>query len=427
MYLTIAIAGYSRRLRAWLLISAYCLTVMIPVNSFGATHSLSLGEAITKTLNSNPQLHQFTLGKKVISAERGQNNLKPGYELSAELENVAGTGELSGVENGEITVALSSVIELSDKRQARLAISDAKLYTHELQRQVLTLEILGRLTRNYITVLRIQEELKLAADEEAFAQSLYEVVRSKAERGAASDVEVIRAKTIVSQNRILQHSLNSQLDREKVSLAGFWGDTEIEFSQLTGSLFSFNEARSFASLFEKVKASPAMKVLASDIRLKEMEVNLAQLQDQVDFSWQFGIKRLQESQDSALVFGFSVPLRSKTRNQNRVAESLAERERIAEGRRETIVNLNAQLFSAYSQRSQYVEVVYQLQKHIIPNLNQVLDLTKEAYDKGLLKYQDWIAAQQELLEAKQQLIDAASLALINQSLIEQLTSESLSN
>ena len=56
-----------------------------------------------------------------------------------------------------------------------------------------------------------------------------------------------------------------------------------------------------------------------------------------------------------------------------------------------------------------------------------MDITRDAYDKGRLKYQDWIAAQQELLDAKQQRIETASAALLNQAVIEQLTATALTN
>jgi len=54
-----------------------------------------------------------------------------------------------------------------------------------------------------------------------------------------------------------------------------------------------------------------------------------------------------------------------------------------------------------------------------------LVLTQDAYEKGRYRYQDWIAAQEELLTAKQQLIEAATAAQLSQALIEQLTAEPL--
>ena len=52
-------------------------------------------------------------------------------------------------------------------------------------------------------------------------------------------------------------------------------------------------------------------------------------------------------------------------------------------------------------------------------------LTRQAYENGRYRYQDWIAAQEELLTAKQQHIESATAAQLNQALIEQLIAEPL--
>ncbi|MCG8314176.1 MAG: TolC family protein [Pseudomonadales bacterium] len=411
---------------ARLLLSTCCLLVLFPVTSYATLPSLSLDEAIVKTLKRNPQLHQFTLNKGVIMARHRLSGLKPTYNINIDVENFAGIGDTSGFSNTEFTVSLSSIIELGNKRASRLEVSDAELYSHEIQREVVTLDVLGDLTRYFIEVLTTQEESRLALEGVSLVQSLYVMVKNKTDVGAASDAEVMRAKAALAQANIRRSNLQRKLERQKLNLASFWGETDIEFSRVTGSLFTFGEVQSYASLFEQVKASPAMAVLASQVRLKEMEIKLARSQNRADLNWQFGVKRLQESQDSALVFGVSMPLFSEARNRARTDIALAAREQINAQRDGFLIKLNTQLFAAYSQREQAVDVTHQLQRNVIPQLSKALRLTKEAYDHGRLKYQDWITAQQELLSAKKQLIEAASSVLINQALIEQLTAEPLS-
>lgn len=411
---------------ARLLISTCCLLVLFPVKSFATLPSLNLDEAIAKTLKQNSQLHQFNLNKSIIMAEHNLSGLKPGYDLNVDVENFAGTGEASGVSSAELTVALSSAIELGNKRASRLAVSDAKLYVHEIQRQALTLDVLGNLTRVFIDVLTTQEDSRLALEGVSLAQSLFLMVKTKADHGAASDAEVMRAKATLAQAKIRLSNFQQKMERQRMNLASFWGESDVQFGSVAGSLFTFGEVQSYESLIERVKSSPAMEVLASQVRLKEMEVNLAQSQNRADLSWQFGIKRLQESQDSSLVFGVSMPLFTGARNRGRTDSALAAREQVDAERSVFLIKLNTQLFAAYSQREQSIDVTQQLQRNVIPQLSKALKLTKEAYDRGRLKYQDWIIAQEELLRAKKQLIEAASTALINQTLIEQLTAEPLS-
>jgi len=237
----------------------------------------------------------------------------------------------------------------------------------------------------------------------------------------------MRAKAMFTQSQLRQESVRQKLERQKVSLARYWGDTAISHSELAGDLFAFGSTVNFADLYNKVKTSPAITVFASDMRLKEAEVRLAQTQDQADLNWQFGVKRLEESGDTALTLGFSMPLFAERRNRSRVNAALAESNAVAYQRSDRLLALHDRLFTAYSQRQQFIAAHQRLGKDIIPDLERSLTITREAYDRGRLKYQDWIAAQQELLSAKQQLIETASAALLNQAVIEQLTAEPLTN
>jgi len=67
-----------------------------------------------------------------------------------------------------------------------------------------------------------------------------------------------------------------------------------------------------------------------------------------------------------------------------------------------------------------------MSSQVLPALEKALLLTQQAYEAGRYRYQDWIVAQEELLAAKQQRIEAATSAQISHALIEQLIAEPLS-
>lgn len=412
----------------WMACAVSLSCFLVPITpALAAEQPLTLEAAVQKTLHQNPQLHQFTFTRERLLAEREINALKPGYELGMELENFAGTGDTSGFDSAEITVALSSVIELGDKRESRISVVDARLDRFELERQAQTLDVLGEVTSAFIQLLGTREELKLSSEAVVLSKGLYKIVQERAKRGAASDAEVMRAKAMYTQSLLRLDGVRQKLERQKVSLARYWGDTTLSYSELKGNLFAFGSPLNFADLYNKVKTSPAITVFASEMRLKEAEVRLAQTQNQTDLKWQFGVKRLEESSDTALTLGFSMPLFAERRNRSRVNAALAEGNAVAYQRSDRLLALHDRLFTAYSQRQQFVAAYQRLKKDIIPDLERALTITREAYDRGRLKYQDWITAQQELLSAKQQLIETASAALLNQAVIEQLIAEPLTN
>ena len=386
---------------------------------------LTLDKAIERTLAQHPQLHQFKLVRQSILAQRETSELSPGFTMGLDVENVAGSGTMKGLDAAEVTLSLSSVIELGDKRTSRVSVVDASMGVFESRRQAQTLDMLGELTSAFIRSLTTQEQLKLSNEAVKLSEALHKKVRKRAQHGAASDAEVLRARAMLTQARLHHSNILKKLERQKMALSRYWGATQPGFSRLQGDLFVFGQDQPFDALYEKVKQSPAIEVFASEQRLKDAELRLAKSQNSADLSWQFGVRRFEETDDTALTMGVSIPLFSQSRNTGEVKRVLAERNTVEFKRTDALLKLHEQLYKVYSLRQQNIDAYRQLKISVIPDLEKALSLTRAAYDRGRLKYQDWIAAQQELLSAKQQMIESASAALLNQAIIEQLTDEPL--
>ena len=162
----------------------------LPVFASNAPLPLSLAKAMGNTLASNPQLHQFEPKNDALVGRRESSALGPQINADIELENFAGSGNFSSTQNAELTLALSSVIELGSKRGARTMLADIKLQALEYRRQAATLDVLGSLTRDFIQTLAIQEYIALAEEARDLAVNTLAVLENRAKQGAAPDYEV---------------------------------------------------------------------------------------------------------------------------------------------------------------------------------------------------------------------------------------------
>lgn len=406
---------------AWLAFLFCSLT--ITANAAYADATLTLNEALTRTLTHNPQLYQYRFTKEALNAQRQTRALRPALALELEVENVAGSGSNEGFDSAETTLALSSVIELGGKRQARISYADARINQAEWEQQAATLDVLGELTAIYIESLATQANIRLAEESLGLSQSLLKTVRTRSAQGAAPEAEVMRAQASVARAEIRLAALMEQFERQKVQLARFWGDTTPAFRGLEGSLFEFEENQGFEQLYARVETSPAIEVFASEARIRDAEVTLARAGGRSDLTWRAGITRFEETGDSAFTAGLSIPLFSNKRSSGEVKAALANRNAVDYARQDLLLRLHAQLFEAYSLRKQSIAAAQKTENVVIPALENALKLTREAYENGRYRYLDLIAAQEELLATKQARIDAASTALISQALIEKLTSE----
>ncbi len=388
--------------------------------------SLTLKNALASTLAQNPQLYQYRFNSEVLSAQKQSNVLRPALSLDLEVENFAGSGANKGFDSAETTLALSSVIELGGKRQARASYSDARINRAEWEQQAATLDILGKLTTVYIEGLAIQANLQLANESLALSQSILKTVETRYAQGATAEAEVMRATAALARAEIRVMGLREQFERQKVAIAQFWGETTPAFSSLTGNLFDFGSSQSFDQLYIRVQRSPSLQVLASEARIWEAEIALARAGGRSDLSWRAGIKRFEETGDSALTAVISLPLYAGERSSGAVKAALANRSAVDYAQQELLLVFHTRLFEAWSMRRQSISAVDKIQNVSIPALEKALKLTRQGFDNGRYRYLDLIAAQEELLASKQALIDAATTALLSQALIEQLTGEALS-
>ena len=391
-----------------------------------ANNSITLNTALKRTIEQNPSLKVFEFRTAALNGQMKMAGLKPAYELGVEADNFLGSDELSGFDGVELTVSLSSVLEMGDKRAARQGIVSNSRSVLDAQRQVESLALLGEVTRRYVDVLATQEQVSLAKEANELAAETLSIVRKRANAGATPDAEVKRALAAAAQAQLTLQSSQQQLDYLKVSLAALWSDEKPNFSRVEGDLYHFGTDVDFKTLFAKMESNPAIQVFAAEERLRDADMRLAKTQSKADISWSLGVRRFQASDDAALVAGFSMPLFSSRRNSSAVSTALAQRNEIAVQKEVALLSMHTQLFRAFHNRRQAILAAKELQRTIIPALSEALKETQVAYQRGRYGYLEYVSARQELLNARRTLIESASSALTYAAEIEQLTAEPLS-
>ena len=84
------------------------------------TGVLSIGDAITRAVTFNPSLKSAFLEIEAKHGEETQAAVKPNPELALELEDFGGNKATKGFQSAQETLQISQLVELGDKRIARL-------------------------------------------------------------------------------------------------------------------------------------------------------------------------------------------------------------------------------------------------------------------------------------------------------------------
>jgi len=383
--------------------------------------TLTLEDTIRMTLANNPSLYEFEFKQRVIDGESKTAALKPALSAGVELENLLGTGEVSGIKELEVTLTLSSVLQLNDKPAARLNVLSERRIQQDVEKQIRTLDILGELNRRYIKVLVLQASLEVIKDAETLALYTLNAVTKRVEAGASPLLEQKRAQAALAQAKLDVSLAQQDLRFGLRSLSIIWGEQTPSFKRVEGDLFAFNKIASFDALAVAIQSGPHINLFAKQSRVQAAQLRLAQANNLADIEWSAGLRRMQGIDETALVAGISVPLFQKERN---LGEYEAHRARLDAIELQKQSNLRSLLHSvnqALGEHTRALLEVETIQLNVIPPLKEALDLVESAYLEGRFSYLEWVTTRQEFLTTRLTLIEAASQVHLSKTEIETLT------
>lgn len=312
-----------------------------------STSKLSLRDAITATLAHNPQLSSFQFRRQALEGELQTAGLKPALYLGSTLENAAGSGDYKGIKGAEFTLALSSVIELGDKRDARMGLVTERQQELAVQQRIVELDLLAEVTRRFIEVATAQQHLTLQQSTLALATETTQYIKRRVDAGNTPDAELARAQANQSRMAIELRQAELGFDTAKIKLSALWAVTEPSFTSVNADLLSLGDSPSLNDLLNGLANNPDAQLFASEARLRDAELRLALSQRKADLEWNAGIRRLQASKDSALVVGVSVPLFGGSRAAGEVATAKANRLGVDNERETALLQLRAQVVGLY--------------------------------------------------------------------------------
>ena len=387
---------------------------------------ITLAEAVDAALRSNPDLVAGAYELTTAQAPFLQAGLRPNPELTVELENFAGSGAIRGTDGLETTLSLGQVVEMGDKRRLRQSAAKADLDLVTIEQRAQELDVLADVTRRFIDVVAAQERVRFATEATGLAERTLGAIGARVDVGRSPEAERSRARIAVTRAQVEQRQAQSELRSARYALAALWGSPEPAFTSSKADLFDLRALQPFPALMDRLERSPDFLRLVSEGRLREAELRLARAQARPNLGFSLGVRRLEESSDSALVAGFSMPLGVNDRNQGSIREAQARVSQSEAQRDAARVKARASLFSLYQEMNAARERVDIVRNEAIPQAQQAVDQTVSGYERGRFSFLELVSVQEELLALRAAAIDAAADYHRLGAEIERLTSEPLS-
>ncbi|MEC9407984.1 MAG: TolC family protein [Pseudomonadota bacterium] len=388
--------------------------------------TLTFAETARRVAERNPSIMAYAPRRLALDSERASAHLNPPLELGVEADEFVGTGNAQGLGGIELTLALSSVIELGDRPSRRTAFVDARESLLAAEERTRLLDSQAEAARLFVRLAALQQELVVARAAKDLAHQAEKTVRSRVNRGRSPEADLQRAMAATARAQLAVGHVLHQLPTLRVRLAALWGMTTPDFTRVDDdALFHPGRVGDFERLASTLDQNPDLQQLASRERIAAASLRLAQSTARGDLRWRAGLRRQEGSDSTGLVAGISIPLFSGRRAQNDVSAATSRRDAAALDTAAARINARATLYEAWQHRQHAIEAFAQLRDAVIPRLESALADTHAAYRAGRYSYLELIAARQELIDARLALVDAARRAHLNRIELERLAGAAL--
>lgn len=384
--------------------------------SAACASELTLPQALGLALTRSPVLEARGYALQGAEAELKVRELSPPWAVSGEIENVAGSGSLRGLDSAETTVRLGRVIELGGKREARIASGLVEIERQELKAEVARVDVASAVRRRYIDMMERQARLRIAEANVGLLEETRSLVARWVQAGRSSDAELAQAGIAAGRAALARDDAGHELATARLALASLWGELDPDFAVDDAALMSLPAVPGFAELAGRLPASLDQRDLALDAERVAAERRAAVAGGRPDLNLSLGVRRLENIDEQALVLGASLPLGTQRRSALSAAGLDAQLAELRARRNATGLDAHQQLYGLYEELQHARHVVEAHRNDLIGQAGSAASATRRGYESGRLNFYTLAQAEQLLTELR--LAELAAAARYHRLLVD---------
>ena len=296
---------------------ATAVTMLAPMRAYA--EPVTLAEALSRASTSSPALAAAEAEVAAAMGRARQAGFRPNPELALDIENVSGSGPFSGLGEAEATLSVGQTLELGGKRRARERAAFAEVDAARLRLAVARADLQKEVRDAYADAYADGRRLTLARDQFVRADNLMTIATELVDAGREPPLRAVRARTANLEAVGRVRAAEAEYAQAQRALAALWGGSD-ELPEPT------------STEPEPAPAGPIDPSGSLDVRLAEAEVaaSVAAVDRErslarPNVTVSAGVRQFRGTDDTALVFGASMPLGVFDRNQGNIAAANADR------------------------------------------------------------------------------------------------------
>ncbi|MCI4591712.1 TolC family protein [Sphingobium sp. BYY-5] len=363
----------------------------------------TLAKALNLAGVRSPAAQVGTAGVQAAEAAQAVARLRPNPELNLQTENVAGSGSYRGFGSAETTAQVTLPLEMGGKRSARMAIADAQHDRALIEQAVVMADLSLSVTQNYIIAVASERRAAIAARQVEIAEEASRAAVIRVRAGRASPLEEQRAGLM----RINAQALSEQ--NQRAAIVARANLARLIDAAVDGPLDQpwFDRLSSTGPIDRPPpEMMLAARAAALDVATAEAQVRLAGAQRVPDLQLFAGPRRLAATNDTAMLFGVSFPLRIFNNGSAAMAQARAARQQADSTRRMTEIQLAQAIASADVEVANAETAARIASSTALAIATEAARIARIGYREGKFGQIDLLDAERSLAETRLAAIDA---------------------
>lgn len=361
--------------------------------------SLSLTQALDEAAARSPAIAAAQADVAAAEARVRQSGVRSNPELSLEVENIAGTGELRGLRSTEATLAVNQRLDLGGRRSARVSAGEAELAVQQLRLAIARADLAQSVREQFARAVTTGERLAQATETVERARRLARAAQILVDAGRDPPLRALRARSALAQAEAEREAAEADELAARSSLASLLGVRD-PVGAVSGGILDLTPQLVNPETSLEVRLADAERVAA------EATVRQQLAERRLDPAVGVGVRHVRESGDFGFVAGVSMPLQIFDRNRGNI-EAARSGLAAAEARRASaLASTTARARNAIASVQAAKRRVESLESTAVPEADEALRLAERSYAEGRATLLELLDAQNAYTSIRTALTDA---------------------
>lgn len=360
---------------------------------------LSLAQALDEAYARSPAIIAAEAEVRAAEARARQAGYRQNPELSVEVENIGGTGEVKGLRSAETTVAVNQRLDWGGRRSARIAAARADIELQRLRLAVARADLAQNIREQFARSIAARERLAQADENVQLSKELARVAGVLVDAGREPPLRGLRARSALAQAQAQQEAARADDLAARTSLASLIGSTT-PIEEVTGSALDLTPSQ------VNLDRSLEVRVAASEVAAARAALDAQLAERRLDPAVGLGVRHIRETGDVGLVAGLSMPLQVFDRNQGNIAAARSAVAAAEARQRAALVGVTSRGRNAIAAVEAAQRRVSALRRAALPEAREALRLAQLSYAEGRSTLVELLDAQNAYLSTQATLTEA---------------------